>query len=305
MFDWNDLRYFLSTARTGSTVAASRILRVNQSTVGRRIAAFERALGVKLFNKTVTGYHLTEIGRELLPAAERAELEAGALMLQVEQRARRVAGTIKVTTNETIADLFLIMPSLTEFADLYPDIRVDVIVSSRWLDLERGEADVALRAARHLGARGASARQLAQLPWAIYCSQGYANTHGHPGSGEELCRHKIIGVDGPLAAVAGFDWLEKHCCEEAVVARTNSLPNLLAAVRAGLGISALPCVRGEPDPQLIRCIGPNQELGSFVWLVTRSQITREPRTRAFSSFIAAKTPVLRELLRFGDDTESR
>jgi DNA-binding transcriptional LysR family regulator len=302
MFDWNDLRYFLATARAGSTVGASQIMRVNQSTVGRRIAALERSLGAKLFDRTAAGYRLTEVGQDLLPSAERAEAEAAAVLLLVEQRARLVAGTIKVTTNETIADLFL-MPALTEFADLYPDIRVDVIVSSRWLDLERGEADVALRAARHLYTGTGSARRLAELPWAIYCSRRYAETHGRPTTAEQLRQHKIIGVDGPLAAVAGFDFLEQNAGDEAVVARTNSLPNLLAAVRAGLGISALPCVRGEADPQLLRCLGPNQELSSSLWLITRGDTRHEPKTRAFSSFAAAKTPVLRDLLRFDDDMQ--
>lgn len=297
MFDWNDLRYFIATARDGSTVGAARTLRVNQSTVGRRVAALERALGAKLFERTVSGHHLTEVGREILRTAERVELEAGALQLLAEQRARRIAGTIRVTTNETIADLFL-TPSLAEFAELYPDIRVDVIVSARWLDLERGEADVALRAARQMDGGGESVKLLAELPWAIYCSRGYADAYGQAGSAGQLRHHKVIGVDGPLAAVAGFDWIEKHAGEEAVVARTNSLPNLMAAVRAGLGISALPCVRGEADPQLVRCIGPNPELGSLLWLVMSTQIMREPRARALGSFIAAKTPMVRDLLRF-------
>src|SRR5688572_22711464 len=105
MFDWNDLRYFLATARGGSTVAASRMMRVNQSTVSRRIAALEGSIGATLFEKTVAGYELTDTGRELLPVAERAELEAGAFMMVAEQSSRRIAGTLKVTTNETIADL--------------------------------------------------------------------------------------------------------------------------------------------------------------------------------------------------------
>lgn len=297
MFDWNDLRYFLATARSGSTVAASRLLHVDQSTVSRRIAALEQSLGAKLFDKTVAGYRLTDIGRELIPAAERAELEAGSIMLMVEERARQIAGTLRVTTNETIADLFL-MPSLAEFAELYPDIRVDVIVSARWLDLERGEADVALRAARHLEEAGRLATQLAELPWAIYCSRQYAECHGRADSAGELSLHKVIGVDGPLSAVAGFDWLEKRAGEEAVIARTNSLPNLLTAVRAGLGISALPCVLGEGDAGLIRCIGPSPDLCSFIWFLTGPQVRREPRVRAFGSFIAAKAPMLRQLLGF-------
>lgn len=297
MFDWNDLRYFLATARGGSTVSASKILRVNQSTVGRRIAALERAVGAKLFARAATGYQLTEIGRGVLEAAERAELEIDAVLLAAEEKSRRLSGTVKVTTNETIADLF-VTPALPEFAARYPDIRVDLIVSSRWHDIERGEADVGLRAARNLASGALAARKLSLLPWAIYCSQHYAMAHGRPTSVEDLPQHRLISVHGPLGAVAGFDWLENAAGKETVVARTNSLPNLLAAVRAGLGISALPCVRGEPEPELVRCIGPNHELGSSLWLVTRTHLEDEPSVLAFSSFVVSKVSTLRQLLRF-------
>ena len=99
MFDWNDLRHFLAVARAGSTLAGAEALKVNQTTVARRIAALERSLGAKLFDRAQSGYRLTELGHELLPAAERLEIEAATVTRLVEQRSRRLAGTIRVTTN--------------------------------------------------------------------------------------------------------------------------------------------------------------------------------------------------------------
>ena len=203
MFNWNDLRHFLAVARAGSTVEAAELLGVNQSTISRRIEALETALGAKLFDKAVSGYQLTELGRELVPAAESAELGTEAVLLLTEQRVRSLAGTIKVTTNETIAELFL-MPALSEFAELYPDIRVDVDVSSRLLDLAKGEADVALRTGRDRGNGPLFGRKLSKFPWAIYCSHGYVTTHGHPVSAEELTQHRIISVEGSLASVGAL-----------------------------------------------------------------------------------------------------
>lgn len=302
MYDWNDLRHFLAVARSGSTVEAAKRIRVNQSTVCRRIVALETALGAKLFVKAASGYKLTELGGELVPAVERAEREAEAVLLFVEQRVRRLAGAIKVTTNETIAELFL-MPALSEFAVLYPEIRVDVDVSSRWLDLAGGEADVALRAARHRGKGSLVGRKLSKLPWAIYCSLGYIAAHGRPESSEELHQHRIISVEGSLTAVGAFEWLEQKAGSAAVVARTNSLPNLVAAVRAGLGVSALPCVRGEAYSELVRSIGPNAELDSSLWLIVGRHNKDEPTIRVFSSFIDEKSMRVRHLLRLADDRE--
>lgn len=278
-------------------------MQVNQSTVSRRIRTLETALGAKLFNKSARGFQLTELGQNLVPSAERAELEAEAVLLFVEQRVRRLAGTIKVTTNETIAELFL-MPSLSEFAQLYPDVRVDVDVSSRRLDLERGEADVALRAARDRGKGALVGRKLRKLPWAIYCSRDYAKTFGIPASAEDLPRHRITSVEGDLASVGAFEWLEQKAGSAAVVRRTNSLQNLLAAVQAGFGVSALPCVRGEGDSELIRCIGPNDELNSSLWLISRSHNSDDLKIRAFTSFIAARSLVVRQLLHLADDREN-
>lgn len=290
-------------ARAGSTVAASKILRVNQSTVGRRIAALENALRAELFNKAATGYQLTAIGREIIGAAERAELQIGAVPMLVEGMTRRLAGNIAVTTNETVANLFL-TPTLPEFSVLHPHIRIDVIVSSRTLDLERGEADVAIRAAKSLDAGPLTATCLSEIPWAVYGSRAYIETHGRPASEIELRQHKVIAADGSLAGVAGFKWLEANAGEEAVVARTNSLTNLMAAVRAGLGLSLIPCVRGEPNPEFVRCIGPNEDLQSFLWLITRNEIQAGPDVHAFRAFILSKAPAWRQMLRFNDDTTS-
>lgn len=299
MLDWNDLRHFLAVARAGSTLGAAETLRVNQTTVARRIAALERALDAKLFEKVQSGYRLTELGQEILPAAERVQTEADTVVRLVQQRARRLSGTIRVTTNETIADLFL-TPSIMDFTKQYPDVRLDVVIDPRRLDLARGEADVALRAAEDPGTGPIVVRKLRHLPWAIYCSREYAARNGCPGSVEELSQHTIIGGDGPLLAMQGPTWLENAAGTAKVIARSNSLPNLLTAVRSGLGITALPCALAEPVPELIRCIGPIEDLGAPLWLVTRADVKDEPRIRAFTSFISARIVAMRHLFELRD-----
>ena len=299
MFDWNDLRHFLAVARSGTTLGAAEALKVNQTTVARRIAALEQALGARLFERAQSGYRLTELGHELLPAAARLEIEASTVARLVEQRSRRLAGTIRVTTNETIANLFL-TPSLPDFADLYPDIRVEVVVDPRYLDLSRGEADVALRAAQHPGNGPIVVRKLRHLPWAVYSSRDYAARNGCPARVGELPRHKVIGPDGPLCEMAAFQWLEGAAGSAQVMARSNSLPNMLTAVRAGLGLAVLPCAMAEPEPDLVRCIGPMDDIGAPLWLITRSDNKDEPRIRAFTSFIAARIVAMRHLFELRD-----
>ncbi|HEX8525374.1 LysR family transcriptional regulator [Allosphingosinicella sp.] len=302
MFDWNDLRHFLAVARAGSTLAAAEILRVNQTTVARRIAALERDLGAKLFDRAQSGYRLTQLGEELLCAAERVETEAEGVARLVQQSSRRLKGTIRVTTNETIANVFL-TPSLMDFAELYPDIRLEVVVDPRQLDLARGEADVALRAGADPGSGPIVVRKLRHLPWAVYCSRDYARRNGCPGEIAQLAEHTIVGSDGPLAVMAAPMWLEQAAGAARVIGRSNSLPNMMAAVKAGLGLAILPCALAEPDPELVRCIGPMDDVGAPLWLVTRSDNKDEPRIRAFTTFISARIIAMRHLFELRDPAE--
>ena len=255
MYDWNDLRYFLAVARTGSTVAASRALNVNQTTVARRIGVLERTIGTKLFDKRQSGYTLTEFGVELLATAERVEVEAKAFAEQAGALGRRISGVIRVTTNEGLANTVM-APALSAFRKLYPEVRVDLVVDERRLDLTRGAADVALRTGARPTESGLVVRRLTPMAWAAYCSRDYAERRGCPNSVDAFGRHAVIGAEGPIALLPGWTWLREAAPEAEVVARSSSLTNLVSAVKAGLGITVLPCVLADSDADLVRCIGP-------------------------------------------------
>jgi len=294
MYDWNDLRHFLAVARTGSTLRASRALGVNQTTVARRVATFEAALGMKLFEKRQTGYVLTEAGEELCPAAERVEAEAMAFGNQTGAMRRRMSGVIRVTTNEGLANTVMV-PALSAFRRLHPQVRVDLIVDERRLDLARGAVDVALRSGSRPTEAGLVGRRLTDIVWAAYCSRDYAEQHGHPDSVESLNRHALIGAEGPIEALGGWKWLSQAAQAE-VVARSSSVTNLLSAVKAGLGVTVLPCMLGDPEPTLVRCLGPIEGLQSEVWLLTRDDRRDVARVRAFTDFLAAHIAGMRHLM---------
>ena len=295
VYDWNDLRYFLAVARTGSTLAASRALGVNQTTTARRVAVLERAIGMKLFDKSQAGYALTEAGVELLAAAERVEVEANAFADQAEAMGRRISGVIRVTTNEGLANVVM-APALSAFRRLHPEVRVDLVVDERRLDLARGAADVALRTGSRPTEAGLVGRRLTPMAWAAYCSRDYAERQGCPGCVDSLCRHAVIGADGPIAALPGWTWLRQAAPEAEVVARSSSITNLISAVRAGLGVTVLPCILADSDPALVRCVGPIEGVRSDLWLLTREDLRDVPRVRAFLDFLAAYIAGMRHLL---------
>jgi DNA-binding transcriptional LysR family regulator len=295
MYDWTDVRFFLATARAGSTLAAARQLGVNQTTVARRISALESALSVRLFDRNQRGYRVSEAGAAILDHAERIAHEAESLERVCAQRSRNLSGVVRVTTTESIANT-LLTPLLTEFMELHPQIDVEVIAGPGRLDLARGEADIAIRAGRMPPEAGITVRKLADDRWSLFCSRAYAAKHGAPKSPAELNDHVIIGSQGFLTQLDPFIWLARIAPSARVRMAGNTIANALAAILAGQGVGPLPCaVKAFEGADLIECFAlPPFELGYY--LLTRTDIRDLPHIRAFTQFIVSHAPVLKRVL---------
>jgi DNA-binding transcriptional LysR family regulator len=284
MFDWNDLRAFLAVARGGSTLAAARTLGVNQTTVARRLESLEAALALKLVDRGQSGSRLTEAGRDLLAQAEQVERAAEIFGTRAAAHRRGLAGSIRVTAAELIANDVL-MPALAAFRKLYPEVQVDLLISDRALDLAGGEADVAIRASHALKDSELIARKLADHDFALYCSREYAERRGVPATLDELPDHDLIGGDAELAAWPGALWLAEKAKGKAPVARSNTMGNLYHAVRVGLGIAPLGTALGDIDPDLVRCSEVIPEVRGSTWMVIRPELRDVPRVRALIDFL--------------------
>jgi len=296
VFDWDDLRHFLAVARAGSTLGAARELGTSQPTVVRRIAALEAAVGATLFERRRSGYSLTALGREMLPMAERVEGEAQNVADTLAAHCRRLAGRIRVTASESVGNV-LLTPAVIAFRRAHPAIEVEIVITDRFLDLARGEADVAIRATTGtLEDSDLVARLLSDAPWAVYCSRAYGETAGVPRTPAELACHAVIGGEGAIRETSGLRWLEEIAPHAQVAWRSNSLTNLQAAVRAGLGVSTLPCLIGASDPDLVKCFAAGEVMNGRIWLVIPPKLRQSPPIRAFSAALAAHFRANRALI---------
>lgn len=292
MYDWNDLRVLLAVGREGSTLAASKVLKINQTTVARRLEALETDLGLKLFERGQSGSRLTEAGADLFGEAEKVERAAQALESRAAAHQRGLAGTIRVTAAESVANLALI-PALSEFRRLYPEVTIELAMTDVALSLENGEADVALRAGAALTDSDLIARKLSEFVFAIYCSKSYAEANGVPRRPEDLKRHVLIGPDGELMArTPGMAWMFEQAPNAEVRVRANTVNSMMAAVKAGLGVSPLPAVMADLDPELLRCMTPDPRPVASLWILTRPDLKDVPRIRAFVDFV---TPYMHTL----------
>ena len=294
MFDWNDLRYFLAVAREGSTIGAASALKVNQSTVQRRLAALEEAIGSQLVERTPTGYRLTEKGLALRPHAEAVEIAVAAFRRQLASVDDVATGTIRVTAPEGIAYLIL-TPLLGKFHTLHPRLKVDVILTDRILDLSNGDADIALRAAP-LEDSALIGRKIADLAWGFYASRSYAERQGSMSDPEDINRHAVIQFDRELADIQVSKWLRGIVTEAPIAARCSSVSGALLTVKSGVGVALLPSHIGDTEKDLVRLFGPLKDIVSGCYLIAHPDLHKTPRVRAFFDFMIEEIEQFRPML---------
>ena len=236
MFEWSDLRHFLAIARSGSTLAAARSLRVSQPTVVRRIAALEEALGLSLFDRRPSGYRLTEAGLTLVERSERVEAAAKAVHDAALSQVREISGTVRISLFE-IFGVTVLPPLLRELRETHPQIRVDVDLSDVVRDLEVGEADIALRSGVRLSGNGLVCRRVCDERWAYYCSADYLKSNIRPTTPDMMRDHPLIG-DGTEDFWPEFaEWRRAAGLSNTSNFR-GSANGLLAAVKSGMGIAS-------------------------------------------------------------------
>lgn len=292
MFDWNDLKYFLAVARHGSTIAAAKALKTSQSTVQRRLVELEKRIGHRLVQRHATGYRLTDFGEELRPFAERVAGSVEELKRHIGDGAREQSGVIRVTCPEPIVQRMT--PLIERFHARYPKLRVEFVMSDRYLDLTKGEADVAFRSGdtddELVG------RKIADSVWAVYASRGYIDRHGKPERVEDLSSHALVAFDESMRNHRVSKWLGEVAPSARIVARNTSVLGLVYAVKSGVGIGPLPTAIADTEPDLVRVLGPIAELARSWRLLTHPDLRRTPRIAAFFDFVGAERDALKSVL---------
>lgn len=297
MLDWNDLRHFLAVARTGSTLAAGRSLRVSQTTAARRVAALEAELALTLFERRPAGYRLTPAGEALMEWAEGVEAAAARFADAAATQSRDASGTVKLTVDEIYA-VTLLAPILRDLHDAFPAIRIELDTTEEKRDLAAGEADVALRMTGRPTGGGLVGRRIATDDWTIYCSRDYAAAHGRPRRRKELHGHAFIGGGGPGVWMVYRAWLERNGLADQVAMQHGTSTGLLAAVRAGVGLAVLPTLVADLDPDLVMCLPPEPGNERGLWLLTHERLRHTPRVRVVLDFLGERlTRLVREARR--------
>lgn len=277
MLDWDDLRFFLELARSGSLSEAARRLGADHSTVARRIAGLEAALSLKLFDRLPRGYALTPEGEQLLERAQGVEQAVHGVARLASGSGEGIEGRVRISAPPALASHWLV-PRLAPLLRRHPGLVLDVIGTPAPARLAQHEADLALRLSRPRE-KGLIARRLGAFGYGLYGASAYVDATPEAG-------RVFLGYDEELARSPQQLWLERLAAGRPIVFMSNDLSSLISAARAGMGLAALPHVLADTVDDLVR-VTADEELARELWLLVHPDLRRAARVRAVMDHIIA------------------
>jgi DNA-binding transcriptional LysR family regulator len=285
--EWDDVKHFLAVARSGSLVAAGRVLKTSAATVARRIDALESRLGVRLFERRQTGYALTESGEAIRLKAEEAEEAILSVERQALGRDLSASGKVRVAASDDIA-ANVIAPRLAAFRKLYPGITLEIVAQMNLVNLTRREADIAIRGARPTSG-DMVIRRIGSWPFGLYAAKSYAEAHRLRPGLSDLSNVEIITWTEEWAHLRGGPWLAEHAPKATIALASDSRRVHHSACKAGIGVAVLPCVLADREPDLVCLLPPDKVLSLDLWLVVHRDLLRTARVRAVMDFLSEAT----------------
>jgi DNA-binding transcriptional LysR family regulator len=290
--DWDKLRIFHAAAEAGSFTHAGEALNMSQSAVSRQVSALERELSAPLFHRHARGLVLTEQGELLFRTAQDVFMKLAATEILLSDSRGRPSGDLRVTTTVTLGSAWL-TPRLGEFLNLYPDIRVQLLLTDEDLDLGMREADVAIRL-QPPSQNDLIRRKLFTVHNHIYAAPSYLQKYGRPKRLEDLDKHRILTYGGTApAGLKRLNWLETAGRENGsprpAALQVNNVFGLMQGVSRGVGIAVLPDYVAGADPNLVAILEAEEDLPSFeTFFVYPEEMKSSKRVTVFRDFLVTK-----------------
>ncbi|MGU9819089.1 LysR family transcriptional regulator [Pseudomonas sp. LF135] len=277
MFDWQDLYYFTVLARTQSLSAAARELQVEHATVGRRVDALEKALGVKLVDRLPRSRPLTAQGLALAElAAGMGEMATDVLRLS-RVASIELAGTVRVSCPPSIANHCL-APHIARLRAQYPQLNLVLIPSTQLAALDKGEADIALRTVRP-DEEALVRRKVGVVRFGLYGAPGFTQL--------PAAQWTFIAYDSSRDHLPQQAWLHLLRGQRPIVFAASELITQQMAARAHVGAVVLPTLVGDHDPLLARLPTPGDGPVRDIWLTVYPDMRRSPSVKVVMEFLVA------------------
>lgn len=284
MMDWDKLRIFHAVAAAGSLTHAGESLHLSQSAVSRQIRALEESLDTVLFRRHARGLILTEQGELLFDATRSMARRLEATAARIRDSEDEVYGDLRVTTTLGFGTLWL-APRLPRLFERYPNLRLDLMLEERILDLPMREADLAIRM-KEPSQADLIRRRLMEVRIRFYASRAYIEREGMPQSVEELATRRLV-VQSPTShqVRAGAEFVQPLLAQSASTFTVNTYFGILQGVVHGVGIGSLPNYLTADFPDLIQVLPSMQSASIPVYLAYVEELRHNKRVCAFRDFV--------------------
>lgn len=283
--DWADLRLFLEIARHARLAEAARRLRIDPTTLGRRLRRFEKELGADLFERTAQGYRLTPKGQALAAYAEQMEHASLKALEMIGGAGNAASGTVRISAAEGFGTN-VIAPALGAFSRLHPEIEIDLVATSGFLSVSKREADIAILLTRPTTGR-LFVRRLSHYALMLYASRHYLKSSAPIRAIDDLRDHRLIGYVDDLVYSPKLRYLDELPVELTPAIRSSSIIAQLQATKAGAGLCILPCFMADTHRDLVRVLPGDISIQRTFWLAVHEDIREAARIRAACDMLGA------------------
>jgi len=283
--DWDKLRIFHAVADVGSLTHAGDKLNLSQSAVSRQIRGLEESLNATLFHRHARGLILTEQGELLFDATSAMNKRLDTASARIRDSEEEVFGDLRVTTTIGFGTLWL-APRLAKLYKLYPDLRVDLMLEERVLDLPMREADVAIRM-KEPSQADLIRKRLMTVKMQLFATQPYIDECGMPEKLEDLTHHRLICQNANSAQVGASSNMVQHLLTYDVksLLTVNNYFGVLQGVLQNLGLGILPDYVSQDEQRLVHVLPEIQSADVPVFLAYPEELRPSKRIAAFRDFV--------------------
>jgi DNA-binding transcriptional LysR family regulator len=281
--NWDDIRIFLAVARNSGLNSAAKALRINHTTVARRLTGLEKQIGTRLVIRSPAGISLTSAGQELIAHAERIEAEAIAVSDSVKQKDDEVAGKVRLATREAFGT-WVVCPKANILSERYPDLTLELVPEPRTVSLLKRDADLAVTMTYPSQDRLVF-QKLTDYRLGLFASRQYLDKTGPVTKIEDLRGRPLIWYVGEMIDVPELRYLDNILANAYAVFRSTTMISQQVATASGVGFGILPLFSTRLEPNLVQVLPGEVEVTRSYWLTVHPDARKLPRIRAVIDFL--------------------
>ena len=280
--NWEDLKIFLNVYRSGNITNAAKKLKLDDSTVSRRVAQLEVCLGHKLFARTRHGMTHTKFADDIVEQLERVELGIQGLA-DIVQPEKEIAGTVRIAMMEGIGSLYL-ANKFKPFFNTHPAIRIELVTSSNYIKVGYREADLFLSFFRQSG-KGIVCEKVGEFVLYLYGTEEYFATFGRPESVSDLSGHRFVTYIDDLVQMDTVRWLDEVIQNPKARVTSSSMVAQIAFASSGAGLGLFPKFAIPKDSELVPVLIDSVRVKREIYMSAQSDLMTVERVAQVHCFI--------------------